>query len=84
MHQDEFKGRALPDPLGLHDRLGRDYLYTVLSPECLLCLNGSIPIFFKCWHVCHMHNVELRRQLGSEDVAKVVQWSRLRWYGHVL
>ena len=79
MHQNEFKGRALPDPLGsqqscgLHSRLVRDYLSTVLSPECLWCLSGSIPIFFKCWHICHMHNVVLRRQLGTEDVAKVVQ-----------
>jgi len=28
--------------------------------------------------------VELRQRLGTEDIAKVVQRNRLRWYGPVL
>jgi len=27
---------------------------------------------------------ELRERLGVDDIALVLQWNRLRWYGHVL
>jgi len=27
---------------------------------------------------------ELRGRLGLEDIISVLQWNRLRWYGHVL
>jgi len=31
-----------------------------------------------------LSRVELRQCLGTEDIVKVVQRNRLRWYGHVL